>query len=183
MVRLGSANQETLGQASLNLPLGDKMVLHLEGFGRHADDYDTPIHQQYQFDNEKALQAHLSAPDKLASLEKEYEHYLANRHHVPYFPHRPKPEEHYIRKEQDYFDKKQTLQNAIVTPKHLDYLPDSWAKSQSGTLGLSWIGERGYVGASMTHRQDRYGLPAHNPMYEGCGAYVVSIASERTKPY
>ncbi len=183
MTRFGSANQEALHETSLNLPLGDKMVLRVAGLSRRADDYDIPSYQHYQFENEKALQAHLSAPDKLVSLEKEYEHYLANRHHVPYFPHRPKPEEHYIRKEQDYFDKKQALSGAIVAPQHLDYLPNSWAKSQSGTLGLSWLGERGYIGASMTHRHDRYGLPAHNPMYEGCGAYVVSIASERTKPY
>ncbi len=182
-VRYNTAGNETLVTTSLNLGLGDKVVLHIEGLSRNAGDYNTPDYPYYQFDNEKALQAHLSAPDKLASLEKEYEHYLANRHHVPYFPHRPKPEEHYIRKEQDYFDKKQKLENAIVAPRILDYLPESWAKSQSGTLGLSWIGERGYIGASLTHRQDRYGLPAHNPMYEGCGAYVISIASERTKPY
>lgn len=50
----------------------------------------------------------------------------------------------------------------------VDYLPESWAKSQVGTFGLSWLGKHGYLGASITERREKYGLPAHSHAYEDC---------------
>lgn len=55
----------------------------------------------------------------------------------------------------------------------VDYLPESWAKSQVGTFGLSWLGKHGYLGASITERREKYGLPAHSHAYEDC--HVDSI--------
>jgi len=42
------------------------------------------------------------------------------------------------------------------------------AKSSSGSAGLSWVGEDGYLGLAYSYRDDDYGLPGHNHEYEGC---------------
>lgn len=181
--RFNTNNKEKLTNVALTLGAGSNFALHVEGLDRQAGNYKTPQYTHYEFSNENALKAHLAAPDNLRSLEREYQHWLANKHHHPYRPHRPKPEQHYIRKEQDYQVQKAKFENAIVSPQHLDYLPDSWAKSRSGSIGLSWIGDKGFIGFAYTQRKDRYGLPAHNPMYEGCGAYVILPAVERKKSY
>ena len=38
-------------------------------------------------------------------------------------------------------------------------LPNSWVESSGGAAGLSWIGDRGYVGASLSFFDTRYGIP------------------------
>lgn len=40
--------------------------------------------------------------------------------------------------------------------------------SETGTLGLSWVGDRGYLGVAFTSIRSRYGLPGHNHSSEGC---------------
>jgi len=47
-------------------------------------------------------------------------------------------------------------------------LEGSYSESSQGTLGLSWIVPRGYVGLAVTHLESEYGLPGHNHEYEGC---------------
>src|SRR5699024_6529121 len=37
-----------------------------------------------------------------------------------------------------------------------------------GTLGASWIGERGYLGFAVTDHNNRYGLPGHSHEHEHC---------------
>lgn len=37
----------------------------------------------------------------------------------------------------------------------------SFSDASSGTVGLSWVGERGYLGAAYTLQQAQYGLPGH----------------------
>ena len=54
-------------------------------------------------------------------------------------------------------------------------VPDTWAKSRNGSLGFSWLGERGYLGAAYSERQDRYGLPAHTHKYDN---YSIDILWE-----
>ncbi len=39
-------------------------------------------------------------------------------------------------------------------------VPNSFVESQSGTLGLSWIGSRGFLGASFRRFDTEYGIPA-----------------------
>jgi iron complex outermembrane receptor protein len=39
-------------------------------------------------------------------------------------------------------------------------LPNSFVESQSGTLGLSYIGQRGFIGASFRRFDSEYGIPA-----------------------
>jgi len=44
----------------------------------------------------------------------------------------------------------------------------SYKKSESGTVGLSWVGERGYIGAAYTKERTEYGIPGHNHEFESC---------------
>lgn len=44
----------------------------------------------------------------------------------------------------------------------------SHAKSGSGSVGLSWVNENGYLGLAYSYRDDDYGLPGHSHEYEGC---------------
>lgn len=45
--------------------------------------------------------------------------------------------------------------------KPLNYLPGSDNKSTVGTVGLSFIHDKGYLGASYSQRQDKYSIPGH----------------------
>ncbi|NYT85183.1 TonB-dependent receptor [Pusillimonas harenae] len=47
-------------------------------------------------------------------------------------------------------------------------VPNSNADSTTGSVGLSFIGSRGYVGAAYSYREDDYGLPGHSHEYEDC---------------
>lgn len=47
-------------------------------------------------------------------------------------------------------------------------VPDSNADSTTGSVGLSFIGSRGYIGAAYSYREDDYGLPGHSHEYEDC---------------
>jgi len=47
-------------------------------------------------------------------------------------------------------------------------VPSSNAESTTGSVGLSFIGSRGYIGAAYSYREDDYGLPGHSHEYEDC---------------
>lgn len=44
----------------------------------------------------------------------------------------------------------------------------SYKESETGTVGLSWIGKNGYLGAAFTKERTEYGIPGHNHEFEGC---------------
>lgn len=44
----------------------------------------------------------------------------------------------------------------------------SFNRTDTGSVGLSWVGEQGYLGAAYTRQTARYGLPGHNHSFEGC---------------
>lgn len=44
----------------------------------------------------------------------------------------------------------------------------SFNRTDTGSLGLSWIGSQGYLGAAYTRQSSRYGLPGHSHDFEGC---------------
>ncbi|SMB86463.1 iron complex outermembrane recepter protein [Pasteurella testudinis DSM 23072] len=54
----------------------------------------------------------------------------------------------------------------------LNFVPDSYNKTKSGTYGLSYIGERGYLGFAYNERKEIYGLPGHNHALDTCGAHI-----------
>lgn len=47
----------------------------------------------------------------------------------------------------------------------------SFNRSDTGSVGLSWIGSQGYLGAAYTRQTSRYGLPGHSHGFEGCHAH------------
>src|SRR5690606_18076606 len=47
-------------------------------------------------------------------------------------------------------------------------LAGSYEESTTGSIGLSWIGSRGYVGVAYTNAESDYGLPGHEHEYESC---------------
>ena len=44
----------------------------------------------------------------------------------------------------------------------------SFNRTDTGSMGLSWVGDRGYLGAAYTRQTAKYGLPGHNHSFEGC---------------
>lgn len=56
-------------------------------------------------------------------------------------------------------------------------LPDSYNRSNVGTLGVSWIDHWGYIGTSFSQRQDKYGLVGHNHMFDHCAPHILSSDS------
>ncbi len=59
-------------------------------------------------------------------------------------------------------------QENFVESKHYRYINNSEAKSKQGAVGLSWIGEKGYLGIAYTDRRDRYGLTGHEHKAHFC---------------
>ncbi|TWV83969.1 TonB-dependent receptor [Moraxella sp. VT-16-12] len=68
--------------------------------------------------------------------------------------------------------------------KVLDYLPGSDNKSTVATVGVSYVADKGFVGASYSRREDKYGIPGHihcNSNQEhfirwyGSGRYYIPI--------
>ncbi|HQQ71926.1 MAG TPA: TonB-dependent receptor, partial [Alicycliphilus sp.] len=47
-------------------------------------------------------------------------------------------------------------------------VPGSFNRTNGGSVGLSWVGSRGYLGMAVTRLDGKYGLPGHNHSFEGC---------------
>lgn len=54
-------------------------------------------------------------------------------------------------------------------------LAGTWSEGENASLGLSWIGDRGYVGMAYTERNDKYALPGHSHEYESCHPHELSL--------
>ena len=48
---------------------------------------------------------------------------------------------------------------------------DSFSRTGSGSVGLSWVGSQGYLGMAVTRQNAKYGLPGHHHDFEGCHAH------------
>lgn len=72
---------------------------------------------------------------------------------------------------------------AIPRYRNLKRLPDSHADSQTGSIGLSWVGEKGFIGVAYSDRRDQYGLPAHSHEYDDCHADIIWQKSLINKRY
>lgn len=51
----------------------------------------------------------------------------------------------------------------------------SYNETETGSLGLSWIGERGYLGVAWTRQRNEYGLPGHAHDLEDCHTHGNSL--------
>lgn len=47
----------------------------------------------------------------------------------------------------------------------------SFNRTDTGSLGLSWVTDKGYLGLAYTRQAANYGLPGHNHSFEGCHAH------------
>ncbi len=56
-----------------------------------------------------------------------------------------------------------------------DHVPGSFSESNHGSIGASWIGERGFLGLAYSYRDDEYGLPGHSHEYESCHPHGSSL--------
>lgn len=54
----------------------------------------------------------------------------------------------------------------------------SYNKGETGSVGFSWIGEKGFAGLSYTQRKDEYGLPGHSHAYEACHLHDLKLHCE-----
>ena len=54
-------------------------------------------------------------------------------------------------------------------------VPGSFNRTDTGSVGLSWVGERGYLGAAYTRQTAKYGLPGHNHSFEGCHTHGTHL--------
>jgi len=51
---------------------------------------------------------------------------------------------------------------------HQRHVEGSYNRTDTGSIGLSWIGERGYLGVAFTRQNAKYGIPGHNHGFEDC---------------
>ncbi|WP_319742092.1 TonB-dependent receptor domain-containing protein [Pigmentiphaga sp.] len=56
-----------------------------------------------------------------------------------------------------------------------DRVDGSYNHTETGSVGLSWIGDRGYIGLAYTSQHNRYGLPGHDHSYEGCHTHGAHL--------
>ncbi|MED5432795.1 MAG: TonB-dependent receptor [Pseudomonadota bacterium] len=49
-------------------------------------------------------------------------------------------------------------------------VPGTYAESDNGSIGASWVGDQGYFGMAYSYRRDNYGLPGHSHEFEECQA-------------
>ncbi|MFD1804864.1 TonB-dependent receptor [Pasteurella oralis] len=54
----------------------------------------------------------------------------------------------------------------------LNYVPDTQNKTKASNYGISFIGERGYLGFAYNERREKYGLPGHNHKLDSCSAHI-----------
>ncbi len=54
-------------------------------------------------------------------------------------------------------------------------VPGTFNTMNSGAVGLSWVGSRGYIGASYSAQNGAYGVPGHNHAYEDCHPHGSSL--------
>ncbi|PRC95119.1 TonB dependent receptor [Solimicrobium silvestre] len=52
---------------------------------------------------------------------------------------------------------------------------DSYNKSDTGSVGMSWIGAQGYLGVAYTQQNNNYGLPGHSHSYGGCHVHGTQL--------
>ncbi|MCL1623991.1 TonB-dependent receptor [Moraxella sp. Tifton1] len=168
-VRFNTGNHEKLGTGAVTFSAGSHVAVHLEGLHKSAGDYRTPNYTYTTFDNENQIDRYVKAPERLAALEKEWQAIQSGT------PLSWRDKTYFISDEAGYLKQKAILDQDLSTIQNhaFNHLPESWANSKSGSVGVSWIGSQGHLGVAVSERKDKYGLPAHNAIYEGCG--VISI--------
>ena len=114
---------------------GDGVAWHVDAFARQADDYDIP-----GFAESAALHA----------LEEEEEHHDEDDHGDD--DHDDEAEDHHD--EEEHEDEHEEEVHGL--------LPGSGLEVRGGSVGLSFVGERGFVGLAVSGLDSEYGIPGHS---------------------
>lgn len=51
----------------------------------------------------------------------------------------------------------------------------SYHDASSGSVGISWVGSNGFLGAAYTRQRSEYGLPGHSHEHEGCHLHGTEL--------
>ncbi|WP_394003230.1 TonB-dependent receptor domain-containing protein [Luteimonas sp. WGS1318] len=62
-------------------------------------------------------------------------------------------------------------------------LRDSFAEGSTGSLGASWITDRGYIGIAHTRQEAEYGLPGHSHLNGVCHTHGIDLHCEAHGSY
>ncbi|MDR7191789.1 TonB-dependent receptor domain-containing protein [Luteimonas terrae] len=62
-------------------------------------------------------------------------------------------------------------------------LQDSFADGSTGSLGASWITDRGYIGIAHTRQESEYGLPGHSHTNGVCHTHGIDLHCEAHDSY
>ena len=127
------ADNGDAGSGSFRLDGGaDNFAWHLDGFRREADDYEIPGYA------ESALFR--------AMEEEEHEH----EEHEDEMGHHDDDDEHHD--EEEHHEEEEEA---------FGVLPGSAMDMKGGAAGFSFIGERGFIGVSVSTLNGEYGIPGH----------------------
>lgn len=124
-LQASSVNRGFEAAATIDQPLSENFVLHLDGTYRDANDYDIP---------------NFAESARLRAFEEEEEHDHDD------------DEDH---EDEDHDEHDHDEDEDEVFGR----LDNSFVESKSGTVGLSWVGERATLGAAVFRNETQYGIP------------------------
>ena len=111
---------------------GGNVAWHVDAFARGADDYDIP-----GFAESAALRAQ----------EEEEEHHDEDEHEHEEHEHEHEDEEH-----EDEHEEHEVS----------GHLPGSAVETRGGSVGFSFVGDRGFIGLAVSGIDSEYGIPGHS---------------------
>ena len=118
---------------------GGNLAWHIDGFAREADDYDIPGYA------ESAM---------LRALEEEEEHHDEDEHGED---DHDEADDHDEEEEEGHHDEDEHADEEEVH----GYLPGSGFEVRGGSVGFSFVGDRGFIGLSVSGLNSEYGIPGH----------------------
>ena len=117
---------------------GGDVAWHLDGFAREADDYDIPGFVE---------SAYLHALEELEEME---EHQDEDEHGA---------DDH---DEDEHHDEEEHEDEHEAEEAVRGHLPGSGFEVRGGSVGFSFVGDRGFVGVSVSGLNSEYGVPGHS---------------------
>ena len=128
---------------------GGGMAWHLDGFARESDDYDIPGFVESSY---------------LRALEEEEHHdehedeHGADDHDDGAEDHDEDEDEHHDEDEEEHHDEDEHEEEEEVR----GHLPGSGFEVRGGSVGFSFVGDRGFIGLSVSGLNSEYGIPGHS---------------------
>ena len=139
-------------------------AFHLDGFYRDANDYKIP-----GFAESLAQRAREEAEEDHHDEDHD-DHEDEDHHDEDHDDHEDEDhhdEDHDDHEDEDHHDEDHEGEHGDDEQEAFGELPGSELKTEGGSFGLSYIGDRGYVGVSVSAYDARYGLPGHSHGHHG----------------